>query len=73
MLGMDGKAFGNLVAAATVATNACGSVREQIVQDNRIILFQDAKESIQRSMEVRGTSIVELLGPGYYCWNGSPS
>jgi hypothetical protein len=37
--GMDSGAFGSLVAAATVATNACGSVGERIVRTNRIILF----------------------------------
>jgi hypothetical protein len=64
MSGVDGRAFGSLVAAATVATNACGSVRERVVQGSRIRLFQDARESIQRSTEVRGTGTVELLGPG---------
>jgi hypothetical protein len=64
MSGMDGRAFGSPVAAATVATNACGSVGEQIVRGSRIKLFQDARESIQRSTEVRGTGTVELLGPG---------
>jgi hypothetical protein len=73
MSGMDGRAFGSPVAMATVATNACGSVGERIVRGGRIRLFQDARESIQKSMEVRGTSTVELLGPGRQCcWNGSP-
>jgi hypothetical protein len=61
---MDVRAFGNPVAAATMATNACGSVGERIVRGSRIRLFQDTRESIQRSTEVRGTGIVELLGPG---------
>jgi hypothetical protein len=52
MSGMDGRAFGSPVAAATVATNACGSVGERVVRGNRIRLFQDARESIQRSTEV---------------------
>jgi hypothetical protein len=64
MSGMDGRAFGSLVAAATVATNACGSVGERIVRGSRIRLFQDGRESIQRSTEVLGTGTVELLGPG---------
>ena len=64
MSGTDGRAFGSLVAAATMATNACGSVGERIIRRNRISLFQDARESIQRSTEVRGIGIVELLGPG---------
>jgi hypothetical protein len=64
MSGMDVRAFGNPVAAATVATNACGSVGEGIVRGSRIRLFQDARESIQRSTEVWGTSTVELLGLG---------
>jgi hypothetical protein len=64
MSGMDGRAFGSPVAAVTMATNACGSVGEQVVRGSRIRLFQDARESIQRSMEVRGTGTVELLGPG---------
>jgi hypothetical protein len=61
---MDGGAFGSHVAAATVATNACGSVGERIVRGSRTRLFKDIRESIQRSMEVRGTGRVELLGPG---------
>jgi hypothetical protein len=64
MSGMDGRAFGSLVAAAIVATNACGSVGERVVRGSCIRLFQDARESIQRSMEVRGMGTVELLGPG---------
>jgi hypothetical protein len=64
MSGMDVRAFGSPVAAATVATNACGIVGERIVRGSRIRLFQDARESIQRSTEVRGTGTVELLGPG---------
>jgi hypothetical protein len=64
MSGMDGRAFGNPLAAATVATNACGSIKELIVRGSHIRTFQDARESIQRSTEVRGTGIVELLGPG---------
>ena len=60
----DGRAFGSPVAAATVATNACGSVREQLIQCSHISLFQDASESIQRSTEVRGTGTIELLGLG---------
>jgi hypothetical protein len=64
MSGTDGRAFGSPVAAATGATNACGSVRERIIRRSRISLFQDASESIQRSTEVRGTGTVELLGPG---------
>jgi hypothetical protein len=64
MSGMDGRAFGSPVAAATVATNACGSVGERVVRGSRIRLFQDAKESIQRSTVVPGTGTVELLGPG---------
>jgi hypothetical protein len=63
MSGMDGRAFGSPVAAATVATNACGSVEERVVQGSCIRLFQDARESIQRSTEVRGMDRVELLGP----------
>jgi hypothetical protein len=47
-----------------VATNACGTVGEQIVQGSCIKLFKDARESIQRSTEVWGTGTVELLGPG---------
>jgi hypothetical protein len=46
-----------------LATNACGSVGERIVRGSHIRLFQDARESIQRSTEVRGTGRVELLGP----------
>jgi hypothetical protein len=64
MSGMDGRAFGNPVAAVTVATNACGSVGERIVRGSHIRLFQDARESIQRSTKVWGTGIVELLGSG---------
>jgi hypothetical protein len=64
MSGMDGRAFGSPVAAATVATNACGSVRERIVRGSCIRLFQDARESIQRSTEVRVSGTVELLRPG---------
>jgi hypothetical protein len=64
MSGMDGRAFGSPVAAATMATNACGSVGERVVQGSGIRLFQDGRESIQRSTEVPGTGIVELLGPG---------
>ena len=64
MLGMDGRAFGSPVAMATVATNACGSVKEHIVRGSRIKLFHDAKESIQRSTEVWETCTMELLGPG---------
>jgi hypothetical protein len=60
---MDGRTFGSPMAAATVATNACGSVGEQIVRGSHIRLFQDVRESIQRSTEVRGTGTVELLGP----------
>jgi hypothetical protein len=63
MSGMDDRAFGSPVATATMATNACGSVGERIVRGNRIRLFQDARESIQRSTEVRGTGTVEFLGP----------
>jgi hypothetical protein len=47
-----------------VATNACGSVGERVVRGSHIRLFQDARESIQRSTEVPGTGTVELLGPG---------
>jgi hypothetical protein len=61
---MDGRTFGSPVAVATVATNACGSVGERVVRGSRTRLFQDARESIQRSTEVPGTGIVELLGPG---------
>jgi hypothetical protein len=50
MSGMDGRAFGSPVAAATVATNACGSIREQVVRDSHIRLFQDARD---QSREVR--------------------
>jgi hypothetical protein len=64
MSGMDGRTFDSPMATATVATNACGSVGERIVRGSRIRLFQDARESIQRSTEVRGMGIVELLGPG---------
>jgi hypothetical protein len=64
MSGMDGRAFGSPVAAATVATNACGSVGERVVRGNRIRLFHDGRESMQRSMEVPGTGTVELLGLG---------
>jgi hypothetical protein len=63
MLGMDGRAFGSPVAAATMATNACGSVGERVVRGSRIRLFHDGRESIQRSMEVPRTGTVELLGP----------
>ena len=62
MSGTDGRAFGSPMAAATGATNACGSVGERIIRRSRISLFQDASESIQRSTEVRGTGTVELLG-----------
>jgi hypothetical protein len=61
---MDGRAFGSLVAAATMATNACGSIGERIVRGTRIRLFQDTRESIQRSTEVQGTGTAELLGRG---------
>jgi hypothetical protein len=61
---MDGRTFGSPVAVATVATNACGSVGERVVRGSRTRLFQDARDSIQRSTEVPGTGIVELLGPG---------
>jgi hypothetical protein len=61
---MDGRAFGSPVAATTVATNACGSVGERVVRGSLIRLFHDGRESMQRSMEVPGTSTVELLGPG---------
>jgi hypothetical protein len=64
MSGMDGRAFGSPMAAGTVATNACGSVGEQVVRGSRIRLFHDGRESMQRSMEVLGTGTVELLGPG---------
>jgi hypothetical protein len=64
MSGIDGRAFGSPVAVATVATNACGSVGEQVVRGSRIRLFQDARESILRSTEVRGTGTMEVLGPG---------
>jgi hypothetical protein len=64
MSGMDGRAFGSPMAAATVATNACRSVGERVVQGTHIRLFQDARESIQRSTEVRGTGTLEFLGPG---------
>ena len=63
MSGMDGRVFGTLVAAASVAIDACGSVGERIVQRSRISLFQNARESIQRSTEVQGRGTVELLGP----------
>jgi hypothetical protein len=43
---------------------ACRSVGERIVRGSRIRLFQDVRESIQRSTEVLGTGTVELLGPG---------
>ena len=46
MSGMDGRAFGSPVDMATMATNACGCVGEQIVQGSHIRLFQDARESI---------------------------
>jgi hypothetical protein len=42
----------------------CGSFGEQIVRGSRIRLFQDARESIQRSTEVRGMGTMELLGSG---------
>jgi hypothetical protein len=61
MSGMDGRAFGSPVAAATVATNACGSVGERVVRGNRIRLFQDARESIQRSVRNKHNG---TLGPG---------
>jgi hypothetical protein len=61
---MDGRAFGSLVAAATVATNACGSVEERVIRGSRIRLFHDGRESMQRSTEVPGTGTVEFLGPG---------
>jgi hypothetical protein len=64
MSGMDGRAFGSPMAAATVATNACGSVEERVVRGSRIRLFQDGRELIQRSTEVPRTGIVELLGLG---------
>src|SRR5665811_2420065 len=63
MSGTDGRAFGSPVAAAIVASNACGSVGERIIRRSRISLFQDARESIQRSTEVQGRGTVELLGP----------
>ena len=66
MLGTDGRVFSSFVAAAIVATDACGSVRERIVRRSCISLFQDAKESIQRSMEVQGRGTMELLGLGGY-------
>ena len=53
MSGMDGEAFGSPVAAATMATDAYGSIADQIVRLSRISLFQDARESTQRSMEVQ--------------------
>ena len=46
MSGTNGRAFGSSVAGATMATNACRSVGEQIIRRNRISLFQDARESI---------------------------
>ena len=52
------------MAVATVATNACGSAAERMVQHSCISLFQDARESIQRSTEVQGTGTLELLRPG---------
>ena len=64
MSGTDGRAFGSPMAGATIATNACGSVGERIVRCSRISLFQDARESIQRSTEVHGRGTMELLGPG---------
>jgi hypothetical protein len=64
MSGMHGRAFGSLVAVATVATNACGSVGERVVRGSCIRLFQDGRESIQKSTEVPGTGTVEFLGPG---------
>ena len=66
MSGTDGGAFGNLVAATTMATNACGSVGETIVRRSQISLFQDARESLQRSTEVWRRGTLELLGPGGY-------
>jgi hypothetical protein len=64
MSGMDGRTFGSPMAVATVATNVCGSVGERVVRGSCIRLFQDTRESIQRSTEVPGTGIVEFLGPG---------
>jgi hypothetical protein len=64
MSGMDGRAFGSPVAAATVATNACERVGERVVRGSCIRLFHDGRESMQRSMEVPGMGTVELLGPG---------
>jgi hypothetical protein len=64
MSGMDGRTFGSLVVAATVATNVCGSVGERVVRGSRIRLFHDGRESMQRSTEVLGTGEVELLGTG---------
>jgi hypothetical protein len=64
MSGMDGRAFGSPVVAATVATNAYGSVGERVVRGSRIRLFHDGRESMQRSTEVPGTGEVELLGTG---------
>ena len=52
MSGTDGRAFGSPVASKTVATDACGSVGERIVHHSCINLFQDARESIQRSTKV---------------------
>jgi hypothetical protein len=46
MSGMDGRAFGSLVATATMATNACGSVGERVVRGSRIRLFHDGRESM---------------------------
>ena len=64
MSGLDGRTFGSPVVAATVATTTCGSVEEQIVRGRHIRLFQDARESIQRSTEAWRTGTMELLGLG---------
>jgi hypothetical protein len=60
MSAMDGRAFGSPVAAATVATN----VGERVLRGSHIRLFDDGRESMQRSTEVPGMGEVELLGPG---------
>ena len=61
MSGTNGRTFGSPVAVVNVATDACGSVEERIVQRSCVSLFQDARESIQRSTEVQGRGKVELL------------
>jgi hypothetical protein len=54
MSGMDGKAFSSPVAAATVATNACGSVGERVVRGSCIGVLQD---NIKCGMELNAVKL----------------